>query len=52
MAELETLGIVRETTGRRYGRHFVYGAQLDLLDRGLGTTGVEPTDAAGASPGS
>jgi Fic family protein len=37
LGRLERLGIVRETTGRRYGRQFVYGGQLDLLDRGLGT---------------
>jgi hypothetical protein len=39
---------VRETTGRRYGRQFVYGAQLDLLDRGLGTTRDAATDDTGA----
>jgi Fic family protein len=47
LGRLEQLGIVRETTGKRYGRQFVYGAQLDLLDRGLGTT-VEPTTGGGA----
>lgn len=36
LRRLEALGVVRETTGRRYGRQFVYGAQLALLDRGLG----------------
>jgi hypothetical protein len=39
LRRLESLDIVRETTGKRYGRQFVYGGQLDLLDRGLGTTG-------------
>ena len=45
LTRLEALGVVRETTGKRYGRQFVYGAQLDLLDRGLGTTPIGPRDA-------
>jgi hypothetical protein len=45
---LEQLGIVREPTGRRYGRQFVYGAQLDLLDRGLGTTGDAASQGSNA----
>ena len=31
IAHLQTLGIVRETTGRQRGKVFVYGAFLDLL---------------------
>jgi hypothetical protein len=31
---LQTLGIVRETTGRQRGKVFVYGAFLDLLSEG------------------
>lgn len=45
LRRLETLGIVRETTGKRYGRQFVYRAQLDLLNRGLGGA-AEPADSA------
>jgi DNA-binding transcriptional ArsR family regulator len=48
LGRLEQLGIVRETTGKRHGRQFVHGAQLDLLDRGLGTTGPQaPSGGAG-----
>jgi Fic family protein len=48
LGRLEQPGIVRETTGKRYGRQFVYGAQLDLLDRGLGTTVNQATGRGGA----
>jgi Fic family protein len=34
IGHLQTLGIVRETTGRRRGKVFVYGAFLDLLSEG------------------
>jgi Fic family protein len=34
IAHLQTLGIVRETTGRRRGKIFVYGTFLDLLSEG------------------
>jgi Fic family protein len=34
IAHLQALGIVRETTGRRRGKIFVYGAFLDLLSEG------------------
>ncbi len=34
IAHLQTLGIVRETTGRQRGKVFVYGAFLDLLSEG------------------
>jgi Fic family protein len=34
LAHLQTLGIVRETTGRQRGRVLVYGAFLDLLSEG------------------
>jgi Fic family protein len=34
LAHLQTLGIVRETTGRQRGRVFVYGEFLDLLSEG------------------
>ena len=31
---LESLGILRETTGKQRGRLFVYSAYLDILNRG------------------
>ena len=34
VAHLQTLGIVRETTGRQRGKVYVYGAFLDLLSEG------------------
>lgn len=34
LEQMQSLGIVRETTGRRRGRIFVYGAYLDLLNEG------------------
>jgi hypothetical protein len=34
IAHLQTLGIVRETTGRQRGKVYVYGAFLDLLSEG------------------
>ena len=34
---LESLGILRETTGKRRGRLFVYDAYLDILNRGTET---------------
>lgn len=33
LQRLATLGIVREVTGRKYGRQFVYDAQLAILNR-------------------
>jgi Fic family protein len=44
LRKLESLAIVRETTGRRYGRLFAYDRQLEILNR----TGDEtdPTAAA------
>ena len=44
LRRLDGLGIVRETTGKRYGRQFVYGAQLDLLDRRLGAPSDGPQE--------
>jgi Fic family protein len=32
LRRLEELGIVRETTGRKYGRMFAYQPQLDILN--------------------
>ena len=34
LGHLQTLGIVRETTGRQRGKVYVYGAFLDLLSEG------------------
>jgi hypothetical protein len=34
VGHLHTMGIVRETTGRRRGKVFIYGAFLDLLSEG------------------
>jgi Fic family protein len=34
IVHLQTLGVVRETTGRQRGKVFVYGAFLDLLSEG------------------
>ena len=34
IAHLQTLGVVRETTGRQRGKIYVYGAFLDLLSEG------------------
>jgi hypothetical protein len=34
LAQLQTLGIVKEITGRKRGRVFVYSAYLDILSEG------------------
>ncbi len=34
IGHLQKLGVLRETTGRRRGRLFVYGAYLDILNEG------------------
>lgn len=36
LAQLQSLGIVREITGRRRGRVFAYSAYLDILSEGAG----------------
>eukprot|EP01133_Synstelium_polycarpum_P027817 gene27817-33636_t len=34
LAQLQSLGIVKEITGRKRGRVFAYGAYLDILSEG------------------
>lgn len=34
LAQLQSLGIVREITGRKRGRVFAYSAYLDILSEG------------------
>ena len=36
LERLETLGVARETSGRKRGRVYRYEAQLEILDRGVG----------------
>jgi Fic family protein len=40
LERLETLGIAREITGLKRDRLYVYGKQLEILDRGLGEPAI------------
>ena len=39
LERLEKLGIVRETTGGKYGRLYAYGRYLDILNAGTEPVG-------------